>query len=249
MSVCVCVCLSRALPLRRQELAATKLREHPTLPSDEAMDTVDMGELWPSVFCCFNGCDWQDAHGDEDALAMHLMDVHSEDLQPIASCMLRGNAPDACLSIYKAAISCKCRKQAPVAGCSIDRGALKAYSEAMKGENVESLICFSCARRFTYVAELVKEGKGDINWDQPVQFKNSKLSFLGKPAEKIAGLLSLDTFLERYDQISSRGTRLSDTESFEHWSLSLQDLPGHGRLLCCPEDRTDQIRNKKTSIF
>ena len=155
------------MPLARQELAATKLREHPTLPSDHAMETVDAGELWPSVFCAFRGCDWQEGDGDEDALAIHLMDEHNEDLQPIAECMLKGNAPDACLSIYKAAISCKCRSQAPVAGCSIDRGALKAYSDAMKGENVETLICFSCARRFTYVAELVKEGKGDIEWHQP----------------------------------------------------------------------------------
>ena len=33
------------MPLARQELAATKLREHPTLPSDHAMETVDAGEL------------------------------------------------------------------------------------------------------------------------------------------------------------------------------------------------------------
>ena len=112
LCVCVDACLLLALPLARQELAATKLREHPTLPFDEAMETVDMGELWPSVFCAFRGCGWQDAHGGEDALAMHLMDDHSEDLLPIANCMLRGNAPDACLSIYNAAISCKCRNQA-----------------------------------------------------------------------------------------------------------------------------------------
>ena len=196
-----------------------------------------MGELWPSVFCCFNGCDWQDVHGDEDALAMHLMDVHSEDLQPIAAIMLRGDAPDACLSIYKAAISHKCRNQAPVAGCSIDRGALKAFSESFAGEKVEALICFCCARRFTFVSELAKEDKTDIAWRQPLQTnEEGRLYFLNQPAEKVANILSLNTFLERYDKVSSAGRRLTDSEDFADWTLSLHGLAQQGPLLCCPEE-------------
>ena len=220
-----------------QELADTKLREHPTLPADEALQTLQNGELWPAEFCCFKTCDWHDEHGDEDTLGMHLLEAHAEDLQPIAAAMLRGDAPDALLSIYKAAISHKCRSQAPVAGCSIDRGALKAYSESFAGENVEALICFCCARRFTYVAELAKEDKTEISWHQPLLRKEEEgLSFLGQPADKVANILSLNTFLARYDTVSSAGRRLTDSEDFADWTLCLHGLAEHGPLLCCPEE-------------
>ena len=213
------------------------MREHPTLPSDEALQTVQNGELWPAVFCSFKNCDWHDEHGDEDALAVHLLDTHAEDLQPIAAIMLRGDAPDACLSIYKAAISHKCRSQAPVAGCSIDRGALKAFSDSFAGEKVEALICFCCARRFTFVSELAKEDKTDIAWRQPLQTnEEGKLYFLNQPAEKVANILSLNTFLERYDKVSSAGRRMTDSEDFADWTLSLHGLAEQGPLLCCPEE-------------
>ena len=151
--------------------------------------------------------------------------------------MLRGDAPDACLSIYKAAISHKCRSQAPVAGCSIDRGALKAFSESFAGEKVEALICFCCARRFTFVSELAKEDKTDIAWRQPLQTnEEGKLHFLNQPAEKVANILSLNTFLERYDKVSSAGRRMTDSEDFADWTLSLHGLAEQGPLLCCPEE-------------
>lgn len=67
----------------------------------------------------------------------------------------------AMLSVYNEAIAQICRADAPVAGCSLDRTALKAFASAMADDKVESLVCFSCACVFPRVAEVGEKGKID----------------------------------------------------------------------------------------
>ena len=181
-------------------------------------------------------------HGDEEALHTHLKEEHVADLAPIAACMLRGTASDAYLSIYNQAVATVCRSQAPVAGASLDRKALRAFTEACRGDSVEALVCFSCACIYTHVKELAEAGKGDIQWSQPLKRKPNmdELRFFGRPVHETATIVGLDTFLERYDQLSEDGHRLSDHESFEQWSVS---LPGGEKILCCPEDRDKVLQS------
>lgn len=224
----------------------TKLREHPTLPSDDKLGALDDGELWPKSFCAFVGCNWSAIDGSEDALHAHLMTDHSSDLAPIRACMLRCNAPDALMSIYREAIAVRCRNQAPLAGSSLDRTALKSFTQACSGNKVESLICFSCAGIFTFVEELALQGKGDISWVQPLRFyaDTQELYFMGRPVGEMAALLGLDTFLDKYDTVGESGRRLTDHEDFADWSLR---LPGSAadsgvcKILCCPEACSRQV--------
>ena len=117
-----------------QDLAEQRLREHPTVPPGATLAEKDAGALWPRVFCAFDGCCWSEQDGTEEALHHHLAEVHATDLQGIAKHMLRGRADDALFSIYSAAIAEKCRSQAPLAGASLDRTALRSLANATADE-------------------------------------------------------------------------------------------------------------------
>ena len=219
-----------------QELATKRIREHPTLPPRESLDTVDAGEVWPSAFCAFAGCAWEELHGTEGDLNQHLQAHHAHELKPICERMLRGKESDAMRSVYCQAIAMKCRDQAPVAGTSLDRMALRGFAEATAGNKVEALVCFCCGGIHPYVEEVAS--KGSIQWHQPLRQEgsNGKLLFLGQPLAKIESLIGLQTYLTRYNAVEPRPqTRLTDHESFEDWRLRLPELED-GVLLCCPED-------------
>jgi len=178
--------------------------------------------------------------GNESQLHAHLRAEHAADLAPIAACMLRGNVKDAFLSIYNEAIATKCRSQAPIAGCSLDRKALKSFAEACKGEKVGSLVCFVCACTYTYVEEVAAEGKCDIEWARPwkPRMEGQDLLFLDRPIDETGDILSLETFLDRYDKLTDAGHRLQDKETFGDWSLMWpsNSSPAGRKILCCPED-------------
>ena len=231
-----------------QELAVEKLRENPTLPPGATVDDADAGTLWPSVFCAFKGCSWACMCGGEHDLTNHLEEMHHEDLQPIIECAPpAGTAgPNRCLSVYNQGITIACRRQAPIAGSSFDRRALKAFAGACAQDNVESLVCFSCGCIYTHIADLPPAQK-DIQWHRllyPNDQHPEGFSFLGKPPQKIMNLLGLEIFLSRYDKlldIGGRHRRLTDHESFNDWSVTLPGLPGETKLLCCPEARRNHV--------
>ena len=216
----------------------TKLRLYPTLPSDEKLEMVDRGELWPRSCCAFSGCGWHAVDGGEKQLKDHIHAEHAADLAPIAEHMVRGKAEDAWMSIYHEAIAVKCRNQAPIAGSSLDRKALKSFAES----KAEALVCFACAGVYSHVEEMAGEGKGDIEWVKPWQPNLGEtedlLIFLGRPVDDVGGLLSLKTFLERYDKVHEQGPRLQDSEDFGDWCLVWpSNVEAAGRkILCCPED-------------
>ena len=218
-----------------QELAATCLREHPTIPPRAALDDVNAGSNWPAAFCAFAGCMWEEQNGTEDELEYHLQKEHAEELLPICKHMLRESAPDAMKSVYNQAIAVKCRQQPPLAGASLDRTALRTFTDATKGAKVEALICFCCGGIHPYVEEV--KDQGSIKWHQPVQRSDStgELLFLDNPMEEVKHLLGLQMYLERYNTDSQRpNTKLTDHESFEDWQLKLPGLEDSA-LICCPE--------------
>ena len=220
-----------------EELAAKKLREHPTVPPSSTVEAVDSGELWPRAFCAFEGCMWEEKFGTEELLQEHLCAKHADDLQPVCECMLRGEAPDAMYSAYCEAIAVKCRNQAPLAGSSLDRTALNGYADAMKGDKVEALVCWCCGQIHPYVEEVA--GKGSkIQWQQPLERSPStgEFIFLGNPVGVVEELLGLQAYLSRYNQVSPSTVKLTDSETFEDWSMKLPGLQD-GVLLCCPEEK------------
>ena len=192
-------------------------------------------------------------NGTERELHAHLQVEHAADLAPIAEHMLRGTAPDAFLSIYNQAIAVKCRSQAPFAGPSLDRKALKSFSESCQGHRVEALVCFVCACTYTYVEEVAAEGRGDIEWARPLEpdFDAEELLFLDRPIDETGDLLSLKVFLERYDKVSDAGHRLQDHESFSDWCLTWPSnvLPTGRQILCCPEDRLGVLVQGEWACF
>jgi len=178
---------------------------------------------------------WEERHGTDSDLDTHLKEEHGEELQPIADHILRKWDPDAICSVYKEAISWKCRCHAPVAGASLDRAALKAFGDATAKDRVEALVCFCCGSIHSYVEEVAD--KGNIQWYQPMHRAedDGKMLFLGKAVEEIEGLLGLQTYLKRYNAVGEGATvKLTDHETFDDWTLKLPELED-GVLLCCPE--------------
>ena len=225
-----------------QELAQEKLREHPTIPPLASLENASVGLSWPRAFCAFQGCTWTSFDGGEDELAAHLDELHGADLQPIAEHMVRGGAQDALLSIYNAAISSKCRRAAPLAGASIDRTALRSFNQALAGEKVQELICWSCGCCHPYVEEVGDQGP--IQWHKPLactpKNEDNAFQFLGQPLDKIKELLGMDAYLEKYNLIGENGAKLTDNESFATWQMHLPE-PHGGALLCCPEAQNKYV--------
>ncbi|CAJ1393587.1 unnamed protein product [Effrenium voratum] len=225
-------------PFRPLEDAVTelalKLRLQPTLPPGADEAELKDGAVWPRTFCTFDGCGWEAADGLEADLARHLETEHAEDLQPIAACLLRPRCPDALSSVYSEAVAQRCRADAPLAGCSLDRTALRSFAKATAKDSVEALICFCCACVYTCVAEVGE--RSEIQWRRPLsRAPSGELLFFGRPAAAAAEVLGLEHFLNKYDQLNGPGKKLSDHETFASWKLRLPG-PDDVELLCCPED-------------
>jgi hypothetical protein len=219
----------------QQDLAATRLREHPTIPPSVEPAAAEHGELWPRAFCAFQGCMWEERIGTEAELEEHLREEHLAELEPICQHMLRKNAPDALRSVYNQAIAVKCRAQAPIAGPSLDRTALNSFADAMVKDKVEALICWCCGGIHPYVEEVTDSGP--IQWYQPLEQSEStgEWLFLRQPVKVIEKLLGLQVYLSRYNLVPPKQVKLTDHETFEDWRLKLPELED-GNLLCCPED-------------
>eukprot|EP00435_Cladocopium_sp_Y103_P028722 s3575_g7.t1 len=194
-------------------------------PHRQAVAAADAGRLWPNVFCAFKGCRWAESFGTEEQLKQHLEEEHKTELEAIAQHTLRGTAPDAVYSVYNQAIAQRCRRQAPIAGASLDRTALYSFAEATKGHKVEALICWCCGCIHPRVEEV--EDKGPIKWYQPLQRSDStgELLFVNQPLQVVQKLLGLEVYLNRYNAMQpNQQVKLTDHESFEDWRVALPDL-------------------------
>ena len=226
----------RALEDLIKQLAEERLREHPTLPPHATPDGVDSGELWPRAFCAFEGCPWTRPDGAEEDLQRHLLKEHREHLEPLVHQLnhVQPNVKDAFRSVYNEAVAVKCRGQAPLAGCSLDRTALRSFAKATAGDNVEALICFSCACIHTRVAET--EEQGPIKWCRPLRSREAGgHTFLERPLPEILDRVGLDAFLQKYDQLQG-DLKLTAFEDFSQWRVQVPLGETGAFLLCCPED-------------
>ena len=99
-------------------------------------------------------------------------------------------------SAYCEAIAEKVRKGAPVDTYAVDRRAILNYTRACGDDQIYSLICLSCARRYPYM-ECLQE-KNEITWRQPVE-GGKEVKFFGMDARKTAEIFGLDTYIDRYE--------------------------------------------------
>jgi hypothetical protein len=150
------------------ELVGENLREHPTLPSDPLDAEVanaqalleDAAVELPVTHCAFAGCSRR--CGSSEELSKHLAsdDDHSKCLAAVTRCMPpSADSMDVRrFSAYCEAIAWKVRQGAPLDTYAIDRRAVLQYNRASGDDQIYMPICFSCARRFPYIASLDKEG-------------------------------------------------------------------------------------------
>ena len=141
------------------EILAAQLRPDPTLPADTADPAQasraalleDAAVQLPRKHCAFKRCVWC---GPTDAdLHAHLVEQHSAALDGVASLLSAAfDLDERRYSSYNEAIAAIVRRGAPLATYSIDRRSLRSYAECLSDDGVESLICFSCARRFPFLA-------------------------------------------------------------------------------------------------
>ena len=218
----------RMLEDKIAELATAQLRENPTVPPGRPIEAVDAGELWPRMFCAFKDCAWQAHSGTEQDLEQHLRQEHSKELLPLTKHLLRCNDRHALMSIYNQAIAHRCRGKPPLAGCSLDRRALKDFAGSTAANNVESHVCFSCACIYPRIADL--GDKNAIGWHYVLREGN----IFGNAPAKMEKLLGFKHFLAQYDDLGG-GRKLTDHEDFNHWKLTVPSLQNIA-LLGCPED-------------
>ena len=213
------------------------LRADPTLPPGRLEASIDNGDLWPDVFCAFIGCTWEKMRGTEADLLQHLKEEHFDELIHAAKVLpMKVEEDVAILSVYNEAIADILRTQAPLAGPSLDRKALRSFSEATKGDNVEALVCFCCGCIHTCVAE--EEDKNKIQWVFPVEHtKAGGTTLFGMPIETATTLIGMDTFKKKYGKVDGYAN-ITDTDELDDWRSFVYDTSEEDfvEFMCCPED-------------
>ena len=213
------------------------LRADPTLPPGRLEASIDNGDLWPDVFCAFVGCTWEKMRGTEADLLQHLKEEHFDELIHAAKVLpIKVEEDVAILSVYNEAIADILRTQAPLAGPSLDRKALRSFSEASKGDNVEALVCFCCGCIHTCVAE--EEDKNKIQWVFPVEHtKTGETTLFGMPVNTAKNLVGMDTFKKKYGKVDGYAN-ITDTDELHEWRAFVYDTSEEDfvEFMCCPED-------------
>ena len=213
------------------------LRADPTLPPGRLEASIDNGDLWPDVFCAFVGCTWEKMRGTEADLLQHLKEEHFDELIHAAKVLpIRVEEDVAILSVYNEAIADILRTQAPLAGPSLDRKALRSFSEATMGDNVEALVCFCCGCIHTCVAD--EEDKNKIQWVFPVEHtKAGETTLFGMPIETAKTLIGMETFKKKYGKVDGYAN-ITDADELNDWRAFVYNTSEEDfvEFMCCPED-------------
>ena len=225
-----------------------ELRRHPTIPADpenpmEPLDAAlreDAAIQLPFKHCAFKGCAWE---GETDeALHAHLCHNHLQSLGAVTK-LLPGCHTDKekRMAAYNEGIATVVRRDAPLASYAIDRRCLYKYTEATSEEALESLVCFTCARRFPYVAQPAGTTK-KIGWKHALEIKSNKErafgTFLGMSRCDTERTIGLTKFLDDYGNCEGEGPDLKKhMEDFDDWQTRILFPDGPVDVLCCPEDR------------
>ena len=148
---------------------ADALREDPTVPADPqeasapwaAAVMEDTGVVLPPKHCSFRGCLWWGEKDDE--LLSHLIEKHQQTLWSIVRLLPEERVEEEQVwAVYCESVAWQVRKGAPLASYAIDRRAMATFAAAVEGDNIQELVCFSCARRFARVETGDEE---DISWN------------------------------------------------------------------------------------
>ena len=226
------------------ELVAEYLRDDPTLPADTGdatkVDPHALSEdaaIWlPRKHCAFSGCNHTFVSGKK--LVQHLQEdpAHNQLLSTIIHHMPATIDKDDVrfFSAYSEAIAVKTRSGALLDTYSIDRRAISKYNEAVADDSVHSLICFSCAMRYTHVKSFGE--KNEIQW-QKVLSGDRDVSFMNMERQHCAEIYGLDKYIERYGHQPGFPDLRHRIAEFEDWQLIVPFSQRPLTILCCPEDR------------
>ena len=171
----------------------------------------------PSKHCSFKHCSWL---GDnDDAMRAHLLSQHKSDLHSTATLFHASHTEDdRFVAAYNAALSQKVRRGAPLACPAIDRRSLYNYISNLGDETVDSLTCFSCARKYPHVTSFKRN---DISWCHPCEQPGL---FLGLSADQTEQFFGFETYMKRYGLCP--GLAMPDLrahpEEFADWTLTVE---------------------------
>lgn len=129
------------------------------------------------------------------------------------------------------------RCAAPTVSYAIDRRCLAAYSAASTSEDICSPVCFLCGCTYPM---LDNSSQNLIQWVQPLRpFPQAPegFTFLRMTLAQTRSNFGLETYLERYANLTNGFTLKDHLEDFEDWKVHLR-LPHESfDILCCPEDK------------
>ena len=145
-------------------------------------------------------------------------------------------------SAYCEAVAMKCRESSPLASYAIDRRAIANYSKASGDDEIFMPICFSCARRFPYIAS--QGGKNEIRWKRPLE-TGEEVRFFGMKATACKDIFGLDTYIERYGHQPGFPDMRRHMAEFDDWQLHVPFAPRSVTILCCPEDRNCKSNDRQ----
>ena len=133
----------------------------------------------------------------------------------------------------------RCQHGAPMANVSIDRRALRLYRQSLEGDNVSSLLCFVCARKYPHA----KTGRNQpIRWMRPLDSEGTSVFGLSiLEAEKVLGI---ETYVKFYVAGGTVFAQAEMKKELQDWSCVVNLQGKLLTLLCCPEDKTCQKRCK-----
>ena len=227
---------------------AKQVREHPTLPITSISSvsdalSADKALVLPPKHCAFANCKWI---GDTDEeLLEHLKADHTSAMQQAVDAKTdQATMDEQIWAVYNHAVGEVCRQAAPTASYSIDRRALRSYTTATSGHNIQEPICFCCARRFPHTSSW--GWKQFISWESttsPAKAEGAAeealfVDFLGMSYEETESILGLQTYLRRYGRCGNDSPDLTQQlHEFADWTVDAPFEKGVLTLLCCPEDR------------
>lgn len=233
------------LELALAELA-TLIKQEPTIPADPSCPDLPLAEALredvamqlPAKHCAFQGCQYH-CNSDRE-LVRHLQHSHSPALNKVAKLISKHHSDEErMVGVYNEAISTVLRQGAPWATYSIDRRCLYNYVQAVGDNQIESLICFCCARRYPYMAARasIERDNNEVTWITPLSEVGAD-TFCNMSREDTISTLGFRKYLQRYGHCEKQGPNLNEQlHEFEDWQLKVPFKDGDVDILCCPKDR------------
>jgi len=205
------------------------IKQCATVPGGKS--TADTGESWPSEHCAITHCHWTGSAG----LSEHLLDAHVDMFEFARNMHLVDVDRTLCptdFELYMEAIKWQEQTKVPTVGASIDRRAHSNFNSLYNDQEIESLVCFCCAR--IQVKKNSSGCLGEIRWVNPYQ--DGKL--FGMDSSDVEKTLGMATYLSDHGNGENRpNLNVSPAlEELRDWTLDVPFEAGNVKIICCPED-------------